>query len=59
MNNRHARNEVLKELMTILWYGNVDAAIEYLHQVDMTHVKSAEALEKLAGYFERNRTCIP
>lgn len=59
MNNRHARNEVLKELLALLWYGDIDAAIEHLSQVDATHVKSLEALEKLAGYFERNRQCIP
>jgi len=59
MNNRHARNEVLKELLTMLWYGNIDAAIEHLSQVDTKYVKNAGALEKLAGYFERNRQCIP
>ena len=59
MNNRHARNEVLKELLTVLWYGNIDAAIEHLSQVDATYIKDAGALEKLAAYFERNRQCIP
>jgi len=59
MNNRHTRNEVLKELLALLWYGDIDAAMEYLSQVDATHVKSPEALEKLVGYFERNRQCIP
>ena len=59
MNNRHARNEVLKELLSMLWYGNIDAAIEFLSQVDAKYVKNASALEKLAGYFERNRQCIP
>jgi hypothetical protein len=59
MNNRHARNEVLKELLTVLWYGNIDAAIEYLSRVDATRIKDAGALEKLVGYFERNRQCIP
>lgn len=59
MNNRHARNQVLKELLALLWYGNIDAAIAYLQQVDATHVKSADALTLLAGYFERNRQNIP
>ena len=59
MNNRHARNEVLKGLLSLLWYGDIDAAIEYLSQVEATHVKAPSALEKLAGYFERNRLCIP
>ena len=59
MNNRHARNDVLKELLGLLWYGNVDAAIENLSLINAKNVKSPEALEKLAGYFERNRGCIP
>jgi hypothetical protein len=59
MNNRHARNKVLEELLARLWYGNVDAAIEYLHQVEASHIKSPEAIEKLVGYFERNRRYIP
>jgi len=59
MNNRHARNKVLEELLALLWYGNVDGAIQYLRQVDPTRVKSPEALEKLGGYFERHRRCIP
>ena len=59
MNNRHVRNKVREELLAILWYGNVDAAIAYLRQVDSKHVKSADALERLIGYFERNRRCIP
>jgi hypothetical protein len=59
MNNRHARNKVVQELLARLWYGNVDAAIEYLRQLEATHIKSPEAVEKLVGYFERNRRYIP
>ena len=59
MNSRHVRNEVLKELLALLWYGNIDAAIAYLHHINSKHVKSNEAIDKLVGYFERNRRCIP
>jgi len=59
LNNRHVRNTVLERLVPLLWYGNVDAAIAYLHQLDTKHVKSADALERLVGYFERNRRWIP
>jgi hypothetical protein len=59
MNNRHARNKVREEVLAILWYGNVDAAVAYLRQVDPKYVKSPDALERLVGYFERNRRCIP
>ena len=50
---------MLKELLGLLWYGNVDGAIEHLSLINAKNVKFPEALEKLAGYFERNRDCIP
>ncbi len=59
LNNRHARNDVLKELLRLLWYGNLDGAIAYLRQVEHKYVKSADDIEKLVGYFERNRQHIP
>jgi hypothetical protein len=59
MNNRHARNEVLKDLLAVLWHGDIDAAVEHLSRVDASRVKAPGALEKLAGYFERNTQCIP
>ena len=59
LNNRHVRNQVLQEVLALLWYGNVDAATAYLRRVDTKHVKCAEALERLVGYFERHRGCIP
>ena len=59
LNNRHVRNEVLKHLVRLLWYGNVDAASAYLNQVDSKHVKAADALERLVRYLERHRPYIP
>lgn len=59
LNNRHVRNAELKELVRILWYGNVDAAIAHLRRVDPKHVKSTEALERIVGYLERNRPYLP
>jgi hypothetical protein len=59
LNNRHARNDVLEELLRLLWYGNLDGAIAYLRQVDHKYAKSADDIEKLIGYFERNRQHIP
>jgi len=59
LNNRHVRNSVLEKLLSLLWYGNVDAAIAYLRQLDSKHVKSAGAVEQLVGYFERNRPYLP
>ena len=59
LNNRHVRNAVLKEVMPKLWYGNTDAAIAYLRTIDPKHIKSADAIERLVGYLERNRSNIP
>lgn len=59
LNNRRIRNEVLKGVLALLWHGNIDAAMAYLHRVDPKHIKSEQELEKLVGYFERNRRCIP
>jgi hypothetical protein len=59
LNNRHVRNAALKELMPLLWYGNLDAAIAYLRKIEPKHVKAADALERLVGYLERNRSHIP
>lgn len=59
MNNRHARNDVLKRILRTLWYGDVDAAIALLRAVDPKRIKAAEAVEGLVGYLERNRSFIP
>jgi hypothetical protein len=59
LNNRHVRNEVPEGILGLLWYGNVDGAVVYLRKVDKRHVKCSEAPERLVGYFERNRGCIP
>ena len=59
LNNRHIRNNVLEQLLPLLWLGHVDGAIAYLRQLDPKAIKSAEAVERLVGYFERNRASIP
>ncbi len=53
------RNETLTELRPLLWYGLVDQAIAHLKKLDASQIKNPEAITKLIGYFERNRTHIP
>jgi hypothetical protein len=59
LNNRHVRNEVLKPLLRLLWYGNLDAAIAHVRQVDPKHIKTPAAVDRLVAYLERNRPYIP
>ncbi len=59
LNNRQVRNQILEELLNWLWHGLVSRAIQYLKKIDPIHIKNREALEKLMGYFERNRGYIP
>lgn len=56
---RESRNAVLKEVLPLLWYGQLDRAITSIKKLETHHIKNAEALTKLVGYFERNRDHIP
>ena len=59
LNNRQKRNEVLQKLLNWLWHGLIESAIDYLKTIEDVHIKNPDALEKLKGYFERNRPFIP
>jgi hypothetical protein len=59
LNNRQKRNEVLQKLLNWLWHGLIEPATDYLKTIEDVHIKNPEALEKLRGYFERNRSFIP
>ena len=59
LKGRHIRNEVLRPLLRMLWFGNVDAAICAIRGINPKQVKAPEVLERLVGYFERNRAYIP
>jgi len=50
---------VLKQVLALLWLGNVDTSIQYLRNLDKSKVRNAERIEKLIGYFNRNRDHIP
>jgi hypothetical protein len=50
---------VLTTLLSYLWLGEVDKAIEYLRNLDMSSVKDVKKINELIGYFNRNSNNIP
>lgn len=59
LKKRDFRNEVLEKVEQQLWIGKIDEAIEILRSVDKDNIKSESNIERLIGYFERNRNYIP
>jgi hypothetical protein len=59
LNGRQIRNEILSNLMPLLWHGLLDSALEYLRSLEPTLIKDADKLQQLMSYFERNRPFIP
>jgi len=53
------RNAVLEQLLPLLWLGKVDTAIEYVRTICPENLKTGQSVERLIGYFERNREPIP
>lgn len=53
------RNAILEKLLPLLWLGNVDAAIACLQAIQPTLLKNDQSVDRLVGYFERNRAYIP
>jgi hypothetical protein len=53
------RNDALAALLPLLWYGRVDSAKAFLLNLPRAHIKNQDAIQRLAGYFERNRPYIP
>lgn len=53
------RNAILDQLLPLLWLGQIDKAILYLNTISADQLKSGQTVERLIGYFERNRACIP
>lgn len=59
LKGRVIKNDVLKEVLALLWLGKVDVAALYLRSLDDCQVRNAEQIEKLIGYFNRNLSNIP
>ncbi len=53
------RNAALKELLPILWLGQIDRAIAYVQSIPPEQIKNPADQQGLIGYFERNRAYMP
>ncbi len=59
LSGRIIRNEVLSDIMPLLWHGLTDQVIEKLKQIEHSKIKNDEKLAKLIAYLERNNEMIP
>ena len=59
MRGRIIRNEILREVMPLLWHGLTNRAIVLLKEIEPEQVKNNEKLIKLIAYLERNKEMIP
>lgn len=59
LKGRFIRNDVLRQIMPLLWHGFTDRAIEVLETIDSKKVKDNERLIKLIAYLKRNKDIIP
>jgi hypothetical protein len=53
------RNAVLEQLLPLLWLGKLNDAIAFLQQLQPKKMKAGQSVNRLVGYFERNRDYIP
>lgn len=59
LQGRTLRNEVLADLLPLLWDGRVSSAQAYLKALPAEQRKNEKKLEELLGYLERQRPHIP
>ena len=59
LQGRKIRNEVLAELLPLLWQGRVTSAIQYLLALPSEQVKQAAERAQLTDYLERHRPHMP
>lgn len=59
LRGRLIRNEILRDIMPLLWHGLTDRAIALLKQIEPAKIKNDEKLAKLIAYLERNNEMIP
>ncbi len=59
MKGRVIRNQVLDDLMPLLWHGLTDQAIDFLNNISSELVRNTEKIQKLVKYLERNTPYIP
>ena len=56
---KEKRNQILQILLRILWAGNVDEAIAYLHDLSTDVLRPKNRIEDLCQYIEKHREHIP
>lgn len=59
LKGRHIRNQVLRDIMPLLWNGLTQRAVDVLRAIEPNQIKDTGHMEKLTGYLERNRPYIP
>jgi len=59
INGKQIKSQLLHELLTWLWLGKVDRAMDLLRTVKEDTIKNKKELENLINYLCRNRSCIP
>ena len=59
LKGREKRNQVLEQLLPLLWLGAVERAIALLQAIDPVQVKDQARLDDLIGYFQRQQPYIP
>lgn len=59
MKGRVPRNEVLEQLLPLLWHGLTDKAIALIEETDRRQIKNQAIMEKLVDYLHRNKPYIP
>ena len=59
MKGKVYRNEQVKAVLRLLWYGLVDDATAHLRSINPDEIKDPKQIEALVGYLERNRSWIP
>lgn len=58
LRNRELRN-IIEDILQLLWLGKIDDAINKLRSIPTEDLKKGHTVDRLIGYFERNRGFIP
>jgi hypothetical protein len=56
---RDNRNQLLDQLLPLLWLGCVDRAMALLQAIEAGAIKNQDRLDELSGYLKRHRPYIP
>lgn len=59
MKGRAVRNQLLEQLMPLLWHGLTDKAIALIKKTDSDQIKNEVVMEKIIEYLHRNKPYIP